>query len=119
MGGRKTPAAHGASAIVCSRQALARLGMKAPSDEINRGLAYIRRMRRIVLSIIFSFLPFVALTMACIEHSGNWLALLLPVSVFFVGLFIQHQLHKSDARIAGWCYIGEKADCTCESHFYA
>lgn len=51
-------------------------------------------MRRIFLFILFSFLPILALIMAYIERSKNWLPILLPSFLFILGMFIQNRLHK-------------------------
>ncbi|MEZ4528667.1 MAG: hypothetical protein R2941_22365 [Desulfobacterales bacterium] len=67
---------------------------KKSPQEINRGLAHIRRLRRIFLSVLFSLFPILALTMAYIRRSGNWFPIIFPAFLFFFGMFIQHRLHK-------------------------
>ncbi len=68
--------------------------MKASIDEINRGLAHIRMMRRIFLFILFSFFPILVLTMASLERFKTWLPIILPAFLFFFGMIIQNRLHK-------------------------
>lgn len=68
--------------------------MKPSADEINRRLAGIRLLRRVFLFILFSYLPIVALTMAYIERTQNWYLLILPIFLFFLGMLVQHRLHR-------------------------
>lgn len=60
----------------------------------NKGLAHIRKMRRIFLFILFSLFPIFVVTMISIERFKSWLPIILPVSLFFLGIFVQNRLHK-------------------------
>jgi hypothetical protein len=68
--------------------------MAASTHEINKGLADIRKLRRIYLFIFFSFIPVLFLTMAYIERSKTWFPIILPAFLFCFGKFIQDRLHK-------------------------
>lgn len=64
--------------------------MIVSNDEIARGLANIRKLRRVFLFVLFSFFPILVLVMLSIERSGNWLPIILPAFLFFFGMFVQH-----------------------------
>lgn len=58
-------------------------------------------LRRVFLFILFSYLPILALTMACIFRFGSWLPIILPALLFFVGMFIQNRLHRQKCPRCG------------------
>jgi len=68
--------------------------MTVSNDEIARGLANIRKLRRVFLFVLFSFFPILVLVMLSIERSGNWLPIILPAFLFFFGMFVQYRLHR-------------------------
>jgi hypothetical protein len=69
--------------------------MTPSAQDIDKGLNRIRRLRRIFLFILFSFIPLTMLIMAYVVRSQNGWAILVPVILFFVGMGIQHHLHRS------------------------
>ncbi|MBN2383233.1 hypothetical protein JXQ70_10155 [bacterium] len=68
--------------------------MKGPIIEIERGLARIRLLRRLFLFILFSYLPILVLIMGMIERTGSWFPILLPICLFFLGMYVQHKLQR-------------------------
>jgi len=69
--------------------------MKPSKQDIEKGLADIRKRRKIYLFILFSFLPILVIVMSYIEKTDIWYPIILPVALFFFGMFIQNRLHKS------------------------
>ena len=69
--------------------------MHASDDEIDKGLARIRRLRRTFLFILFAFVPLTVSIMACASTSENYWLVLFPVALFFAGMGVQHRLHTA------------------------
>lgn len=68
--------------------------MTASPPDIGKGLTAIRRLRRVFLFILFSFVPLVVVTMAGIERFDTWWPILLPALFFLFGMMVQNRLHR-------------------------
>lgn len=66
--------------------------MPASTHDINKGLAAIRRMRRLFFTILLSFFPVLVLTMAPVMLFTIWLPIMVPVLLFFLGMLVQKRL---------------------------
>jgi hypothetical protein len=68
--------------------------MKTPTVEITKGLANIRQLRRIFLTVLFTFPLVVAGVTVWMQLSNSRYPMIVLLALFFGGMFIQNRLHK-------------------------
>ena len=81
---------------------------KKASSAQSRGLARIRYTRRLLLAIIFAFLPVTAVTMAYIRRSGQWVVLAIPLALVGVGMVVQYILQQQRCPRCGEFFFHQK-----------